>query len=103
MLQASNQSGYYICSLAKGLTPWRRRHEIVDNHSVCGMRPFQGHSLIQHCVGKGDEYHTATAFHLRTLFKKGMGFTQAAFHHRKKEQLSKYSHQMFPPLSGPQA
>jgi hypothetical protein len=67
-LQASNQSGYCICSLANGLTPWRRRHEIVDNYSVCGMRPFQGHSPIQHFVVKGNEYHTATTFYLRTIF-----------------------------------
>jgi hypothetical protein len=39
-LQVSNQSGYCIYSLAKGLTPWRRNHLIVDNDSVCGMRPF---------------------------------------------------------------
>ncbi len=67
-LQPSNQSGYCICSLAKDLTPWKRRHEIVDDHSVCGMRSFQGYSLIQHCVGKSNEYHTATAFYLRALF-----------------------------------
>jgi hypothetical protein len=88
-LQASNQSGYCICSLAKGLTPWRRRHEIVDDHSVCGMSSFQGYSLIQHCEGKGDEYHTATAFYLRTLIKKGMGLTQAAVHHGKNDQSRK--------------
>jgi hypothetical protein len=84
-LQASNQSGYCICSLAKGLTPWRRNHLIVDNYSVCGTRPFQGHSLFQHCVAKGNEYHTATAFYLRTLFKKEMGLTQAAVHHGKND------------------
>ncbi len=67
-LHASNQSGYCIFSLAKGLTPWRRNHLIVTNYSVCGMRPFQGHSLIQQCVAKGNEYHTATAFYLKTLF-----------------------------------
>jgi hypothetical protein len=67
-LQASNEKGYCISSLAKSLTPWRRRHEIVEDNSVCGMRLFQGHSLIQHCVAKGDEDHTATAFYLRTLF-----------------------------------
>jgi hypothetical protein len=67
-LQASNQNRYGICSAAKGFTPWRRRHEIVDEHSVFGMKRFQGFSLIQHCVGKSDEYHTATAFYLRTLF-----------------------------------
>jgi hypothetical protein len=67
-LQGSNQSGYCICSLAKGLTLWKRNHEIVDDYLSCGMKPFQGQSLIQHCVLKGDEYHTATAIYLKTLF-----------------------------------
>ncbi len=49
-LQASNKRGYCICSLAKGLNPWRRKYKIVDDHSVCGIRPFQGISHIQHCV-----------------------------------------------------
>jgi hypothetical protein len=53
------------------------------------MRSFQGYSLIQHCVEKGDEYHTATAFYLRTLFKKGMGLTEAAVHHGKNDQSRK--------------
>jgi hypothetical protein len=43
---------------------------IVDDHLVCGIRPFQGSSIIQNCCRKGDEYHTATAFYLVTLFKK---------------------------------
>jgi hypothetical protein len=88
-LQASNEKGYCICSLTKGFTPWRRRHEIIDNYSVCGMRLFQGHSLIQHCVAKGNKYHKATAFYLTTLYKKGMGLTQAAVHHGKNEQSRK--------------
>ncbi len=88
-LQGSNQNGYCICSLANGLTPWRRRHEIVDNYSLCGMKRFQGQSLIQHCEGKGDAYHTATAFYLRTLFKTGMGLTQTAIHHGKNGQSRK--------------
>jgi hypothetical protein len=46
-------------------------------------------SLLQHCEGQGDEYHTATAFYLRTLFKKGMQFTQAAVHHGKNDQSRK--------------
>jgi hypothetical protein len=53
------------------------------------MRPFQGHSLIQHCESKGNEYHTATAFYLRTLFLKEMGLTQAAVHHGKNDQSRK--------------
>jgi hypothetical protein len=67
-LQGSNKSGYYICSLAKGFTPWRGRHEIVDDYLLCGMKLFAGQSLFQHCDGEGDEYHTATAFYLRILF-----------------------------------
>ena len=88
-LQALNEKGYCICSLAKCLTPWRRKYNIVDDHSVCGIRPFQGSSHIQHCGGKGDEYHTATAFYLTTLVKKGMGLTQAAVHHGKNDQSRK--------------
>jgi hypothetical protein len=33
-LQASNERGYCICSLAKCLTLWRRKYHIVDDHSV---------------------------------------------------------------------
>jgi hypothetical protein len=44
---------------------------------------FQGSSLLQHCDRKGDEYHTATAFYLTTLFKIGMGLTQASVHHEE--------------------
>jgi hypothetical protein len=66
--------------LQKGLTPWRRIHGIVDNFLLCGMKPFQGHSLIQHCDSKGNEYHKATAFYLQTLFsasrKKGMAINR---------------------------
>ncbi len=39
-LQASNEKGYCICSLAKCLTPWRRKYDIVDDHSLCGIRFF---------------------------------------------------------------
>jgi hypothetical protein len=35
-LQASNEKGYCISSLAKRLTPWRKKYNIVDDHSVCG-------------------------------------------------------------------
>jgi hypothetical protein len=61
-LQASNEKGYCICSLAKCLTPWKRKYNIFGDHSMCGIRLFQGYSLLQHCDGKGDKYHTATAF-----------------------------------------
>jgi hypothetical protein len=84
-LQASNKKGYCICSLAKCLTPWRRKCEVVDDYSLCGIRLFQGYSLLQHCDKKGDEYHTATAFYLTPLVKEGMGLTQAAVHHGKND------------------
>jgi hypothetical protein len=83
------EKGYCICSLAKCLTPWRRKYKIVDDHSVCGIRPFQGSSLIQHCGEKGDKYHTATAFYPTTLFIKGMGLTQATVHHGENDQSRK--------------
>jgi hypothetical protein len=86
-LQTLNEKGYCICSLAKCLTPWRKKYHIVDDHSVCGVRLFQGSSLLQHCRRKGDEYYTATAFYLTTLFKKGMGLTQAPVHHGENDQL----------------
>ncbi len=88
-LQASNENGYCICSLAKCLTPCRRKYNIVNDHSVCGIRLFQGYSLLQHCGGKGDEYYTVTPFYLSTLFKKGMGLTQAAVHHGTNDQSRK--------------
>jgi hypothetical protein len=53
---------------------------------VCGARHFQGPDLLQHCHNKGDEYHTATAFYLTTLYKKGMKLTQAAVHHEENDQ-----------------
>jgi hypothetical protein len=53
---------------------------------VCGARHFQGPGLLQHCHNKDDIYHTATAFYLTTLFKKGMGLTQAAVHHEENDQ-----------------
>jgi hypothetical protein len=45
-LQRSNQNAYCICSLTKCLTPRRKNHGIVDDYSVCGIKPFQAHSLI---------------------------------------------------------
>ncbi len=88
-LQASNEKGYCICSLAKCLTPWRRKYHVVNAHSVCGIRLFQGSSLLQHCGGKGDEYHTATAFYLTTLLKKGMRLIEAALYHGENDQSRK--------------
>jgi hypothetical protein len=38
---------------------------------------------------KGDEYHTATALYLTTLFQKGMGLTQATVHHGTNDQSRK--------------
>ncbi len=53
---------------------------------MCGARHFQGPGLLQNCRNKSDEYHTATAFYLTTLFQKEMGLTQAAVHHEKNDQ-----------------
>jgi hypothetical protein len=76
-LQASYQNGYCFCPLAKCLTPWRKKHHVVNDHSVCGARHFQGPGLLQHSPSKGDKYHTATAFYLITLFDNCFGLTQA--------------------------
>jgi hypothetical protein len=56
---------------------------------VCEARHFQGPGLLQHCHNKGDEYHTATAFYLTTLFKNGIGLTQATVHHGTNDQSRK--------------
>jgi hypothetical protein len=53
------------------------------------IQHFQGPGLLQHCHNKGDEYHTATVFYLTTLYKKGMGLTQAAVHHGTNDQSRK--------------
>ncbi len=63
-----------------------KNHHLDNDYLVCGARLFQGPGLLHHCCDKGDEYHTATAFYLTTLFKKGMGLTQAAVHHEEKDQ-----------------
>jgi hypothetical protein len=68
-LQASNLKGYCFCALAKCLSPRGNKHYVDNDYSVCGARHFQGPGLLQHCRSKGDEYHTATAFYLTTLFK----------------------------------
>ncbi len=78
-----------IFHLAKCLTPWRKNYHVVNDYSVCGARHFQGLGLVQHFRGKGDEYYTATAFYLTTLFKKGMELTQAAVHHGENDQSRK--------------
>ncbi len=51
-LQASHEKEYCICGLAKCLTPWRRKYQIIDYHSVCGIRPFQGVVLFNIVAGK---------------------------------------------------
>ncbi len=56
---------------------------------MCGAKHFQGSGLLQPCCDKGDEYHTATAIYLTTLFKKGMRLTQAAVHHGENDQSRK--------------
>ncbi len=88
-LQASNQKGYCFCVLAKCLSLWRKKHYVNNDYSVCGARHFQGPCLLQHCRNRGEAYHTATTFHLTTLFKNGMGLTQAAVHHGTNDQSRK--------------
>ncbi len=88
-LQASNLKGYCFCPLTKCLSPWRKNHQVNNDYSVCGAKHFQGPGLLQHCCNKGDEYHTATAFYLTTLFKKGMRLAQAAVHHGENDQSRK--------------
>ncbi len=66
-----------------------KKYHVVNDHSVCGVRLFQGSSLLQHCGRKTDEYHTATAFYLTSLFEKGMGLTQASVHHEENDQSRK--------------
>ncbi len=53
---------------------------------MCGARHFQGPGLLQHCCNKGDQYHTATAFYLTSLFENGIGLAQAAVHHGSNDQ-----------------
>jgi hypothetical protein len=87
--QASDEKGYCVCSLAKCLTLWRKQYHVVNDHSGCGVRLFQGSGLLQHCRGKGDENHTATAFYLTRLFLKRMGLTQACGYHEENDQSRK--------------
>ncbi len=56
---------------------------------MCGVRHIQDSGLLQHCHDRGDAYHTATAFFLTTLFKNGIGLTQAAVHHGTNDQSRK--------------
>jgi hypothetical protein len=73
--------------------PWRKKYHVDDDYSVCGVRHFQGPGLLQHCRDSGDDYHTATVFYLTTLFKNGMGLTQAAVHHETNDQSRKTAEQ----------
>jgi hypothetical protein len=98
-LQALNLKGYCFCALAKRLSPWRKKHYIDNDYSVCGARHFQDPGLLQHCCNKGDDYHTATAFYLTTLFKNGMGLTQAAVHHGTNDLSRKTAEQIWLLLS----
>jgi hypothetical protein len=66
-----------------------KKHYVDNDYSVCGARHFQGPGLFQHCCDKRDEYHTATAFYLTTLYKKGIGLIQAAVHHGTNDQSRK--------------
>jgi hypothetical protein len=85
--QASSGKGYYFCAHAKCLSPWRKKHHIDNDYSVCPARKFHGQGLLQHCRDKGDDYHEAAAFYLTKLFKIGMGLTQADLHHGTNDQL----------------
>jgi hypothetical protein len=63
-----------------------KKYHVADDYSVCGAKHCQGPGLLQHCRNKGDKYPTAPAFYLTTLYKKGMGLTQAAVHHGTNDQ-----------------
>jgi hypothetical protein len=39
-LQALNLKGYCFCALAKCLSPWRKKHYVDNDYSVCGARHF---------------------------------------------------------------
>ncbi len=80
--------------LLQNASPLGEKHYVDNDCSVCGARHFQGSGLLQHCRDKGDDYHTATTFYLTTLFKNGMGLTQAAVHHRKNDQPRKTAEQI---------
>ncbi len=71
----------------KCLSPWRKKHHIANDYSVCAERQFHGQGLLQHCCDKGDDYHEAAAIYLTNLFKIGTGLTQAALHHGTNDQL----------------
>ncbi len=45
--QALNQKRILFFPLAKCLTPWRKNYHIVNDHSMCGARHFQGPDLEQ--------------------------------------------------------
>jgi hypothetical protein len=92
--QASNKNGYCLCALAKCPSPWRKKHHIDNDYSVCVTRHFQGPGLLQHCCDKGDDYHTATAFYLTKLSNNGTGLTQAALHHGTNDQSRKTAEQI---------
>jgi hypothetical protein len=82
----SSGNGYCFCALAKCLSPWRKKHHVENDYSRCVAKLFNGPVLLQHCCDKGDDYHTAAAFYLTTLFKNGTGLTQAALHHGTIDQ-----------------
>jgi hypothetical protein len=80
--------------LLQNASPLRKKHYVGIDYSVCGARHFQGPGLLQYWCNKGDDYHTATAFYLTTLFKNGMGLTQAAVHHGTNDQSRKTAEQI---------
>jgi hypothetical protein len=84
-----NGNVYCFCALA----PLEKKHHIDNDYSVCGARLCQGLGLLQHCHDKGDDYHTATAFYLKKLFKHGTGLIQADVHHGTNDQSRKTAEQ----------
>jgi hypothetical protein len=84
--QVLSGNGYCFCALVKCLSPWRKKHHIKNDYSVCAAQLFHGPGLLQNCHDKGDDYHTAAAFYLTKLFKNGTGLTQAVLHHGMNDQ-----------------
>jgi hypothetical protein len=71
----------------KCLSPWRKKHHIDNDYSVCPVRQFYGQGLLQHCHDKGNDYHSATAYYLTNLFNNRVRLAQAALYHGINDQL----------------
>jgi hypothetical protein len=86
-----------MSSSARGLNPWGSNNGFVADYKLCGTNSFQAHDLLQHCEVKGNNYHKATAFYLRTLFgasrKRSVmpiksGIKHATVHHEKMSMIN---------------